>query len=80
MRRALSLMGVLLVAATAATALDTQGTRETLRGLEGVEVLVENLSPEVERDGIDKTTIKTDVELKLRQTGIKVLTPELCAD
>lgn len=74
MRRALWLMAVVLVAATAATAIDSKDGRETLRGLKGVYVLVEHLNPEAERDGLDKTTIQTDVELKLRQAGIQVLT------
>jgi hypothetical protein len=75
MRRALSLMAVLLVAATAAMPqLDDKFGRRSLRGLAGVEVLVEDLTPEAEADGLWKTAIQTDVELKLRQAGIKVLT------
>jgi hypothetical protein len=36
-------------------------------------VLVETLKPEVEENGLTKTAIQTDVELKLRQAGIPVL-------
>ena len=74
MRCALSLMAVLLATAMAATPQDDEYTQETLQGLKGVRVLIENLHPDAARDGLDKTTIQTDVELKLRQTGIKVLT------
>jgi hypothetical protein len=65
---------VLLVAASAATAADTEFTRPSLKGLNAVEVLVESLSTEAERDGLNKTSIQTDVQLKLRQAGIRVLT------
>jgi hypothetical protein len=67
-------MAVLLVAATAATAQDRDYGRETLRGLNGLRVLIGDLKPDAERDGLQKTTIQTDVELKLRLAGIKVLT------
>ena len=50
--------------------------KETLRGLKGVYVLVENLSPDIEEDELKLSTIQTNVELKLRMAGIKVLTRE----
>lgn len=47
MRRAVSFMAVLLVAATGAAAQgDNKYSRETLRGLNGVSVVVEDLTPE----------------------------------
>ena len=46
--------------------------RESLKGLKGVQVLVELLRPDVEGRGVSKDSIKTDVELRLRQSGIKV--------
>src|SRR2546427_13051688 len=55
---------------------DNEGTRATLAGLTGVYVLVENIPDEVQRDGLDTTQIRTDVELKLRQAGITVLTQQ----
>src|SRR2546430_1281063 len=48
--------------------------RETLKGLSGVGVLVENLRADVEAEGLRKADILTDVELRLRKNGIKVLT------
>ena len=47
-----------------------------LRGLKGVNVMVADLRPEIERSGLSKTQIQTDVELKLRMAGIKVLSEE----
>jgi hypothetical protein len=67
---------VLLVAASAATAVDDELSRRSLKGLKGVEVVVESLKAEAERDGLDETSIQTDVELKLRLAGIAVLTKE----
>ena len=49
---------------------------ESLRGIKGVNVLIELLNPDIEKDGLKKEQIKTDVELKLRLAGIKVLNEE----
>ena len=48
--------------------------RGSLAGLTGVSVVVERLRPEVEREGLTQLILRTDVELKLRQAGIRVLT------
>lgn len=53
-----------------------QAKRETLRGLQGVEVLVEGLDPDVEKLGLTREALKADTELQLRQYGIKVLSRE----
>lgn len=50
--------------------------RESLRGLEGVYVVVEELKPEVEQDGLRRSDLLTDVREKLRAAGIRVLTKE----
>ncbi len=55
---------------------DNESTRNTLAGLTGMYVLVEHIPDEAERDGLDTTQIRTDVELKLRQAGITVLTQQ----
>ncbi len=47
--------------------------RNTLCGLQGVAVVVESLKPEVERLGLARDALQTDVELQLRRSGIKVL-------
>ncbi len=49
--------------------------RESLRGLSGVAVIVivEDFSNDAKRAGLTEAQIKTDVELRLRQAGIKVM-------
>lgn len=49
---------------------------DTLKGLQGFYVMVENLTPEEEKHGITSQQLQTDVELKLRQNGIRVLTEQ----
>jgi hypothetical protein len=71
--RPLALAFALLVAEGAAAAQMFVATgRDTLRGLPGVEIVVENLSPEVERDGLTGALIRADVERRLRAAGIRV--------
>jgi len=50
--------------------------RNTLKGLQGVYVIVESLKPEVEKYGLTEQQLQTDVELRLRQNGIKVLSQQ----
>ena len=49
---------------------------EILVGLKGLSVVVEHLNPEAERDGLYKQDIVTAIELRLRETGVRVLTLE----
>ena len=44
---------------------------ESLRGIKGAYVIILDLEPDIEKDGLRKDQIKTDVELKLRLAGIK---------
>jgi hypothetical protein len=53
---------------------DSPLERATLAGLTGVGVRVEPMDPDAEKDGLTTSTLQTDVELKLRQAGIRVLT------
>jgi hypothetical protein len=48
----------------------------SLKGLEGVEVLVEELKSELENFNITAVQIQSDVETKLREAGIKILSKE----
>lgn len=48
----------------------------SLKGLEGVEVLVEELKNELENFNVTAIQIQSDVEAKLRMAGIKVLSKE----
>ena len=56
---------------------DDELSRPTLRGLQGVGVLIENLRFEFEQNGLTRSAIQTDVELKLRQAGIPVLSRDM---
>ncbi len=54
---------------------DNETTRTTLAGLKGFYVVVAVLpdSDEARRDRLEREQLQTDVELKLRQAGIRVL-------
>jgi len=54
---------------------DSEIERASLRGLKGVSVLIDEMSsPAAKGAGLDEVTFRTDVELKLRLAGIRVLT------
>lgn len=46
---------------------------DSLKGLAGVYLLAEPLSPDVERAGLTSAQLRADVELRLRSSGIRVL-------
>lgn len=48
-------------------------TRATLKGLTGMAVAVEGLSADAEKAGVTRARVRTEVELRLRQAGIRVL-------
>ena len=52
----------------------TAGKRDTLRGLREVSVLVEYLPDDVEREGVNREHLIRDIEVRLRQAGLRVLT------
>src|SRR5262245_63675869 len=49
--------------------------RESLRGLPGVEVVVDEMKADAQVDGLSQESIRAAVELILRSKGIRVLTP-----
>ena len=67
---------ILLITGTCAFALVDEEQKQILRGLEGVHVVVQRLKPEIELDGLYRSTLETDAELTLRMGGIKVLSDE----
>ena len=79
---------ILVMTCTCAFALINEEQREVLRGLERVHVVIKRLKPEIEVDGLYRSTLQSDVELTLRMAGMKVLseaeslqtsgTPDLC--
>ena len=72
---ALLVIALLLVLRSLGLAQDTRNP-DSLRGLAGVWVTVSNIPPEAEQDGLFQATLRTDVELRLRMAGIRVLTGE----
>src|SRR2546426_12349826 len=70
------LWGLLGLPALGRCADDGDFARATLRGLQGVYVLIEDLPPESERDGLTMQQLQTDVEEQLRYAGIPVLTKD----
>lgn len=81
MLKQLSMLACLLVtsfllAPSVLAQIDDNQNNETLRGLKGVRFTIRPVSPDLERDGITRSKLQTDVEIKLRQAGIHVLTEE----
>ena len=70
------LVGVLLTMAMGRPVMggDSEFERATLKGISGVQVLVEGFNESAKSAGFDIRTFQTDMELKLRLAGIKVLT------
>jgi len=55
---------------------DAAENRIPFHGLKAVAVFVEDIDQETVQDGLSKEQIKTDVELRLREAGIKVVPVE----
>ena len=68
-------VGVLILVAFPLYALNSEINRTTLKGLRGVRVLVEDLAPEVEREGLVKDQLQKSVEERLRSAGIESPNP-----
>lgn len=52
----------------------TADKRDALRGLTEISVLVEYLPDDVEREGLSREHLKRDIEVRLGQAGLRVLT------
>ncbi len=50
--------------------------RDILKGLKYITVIIMSLEPEVEKNGLTKQQLQTDVELRFRQNGITVFSEE----
>jgi hypothetical protein len=59
-----------------ALAVDDEVTRASLRGLDGVRVVMEDLRPEIIKEGLREDQVRFEVEQQLRSSGIKVLADE----
>lgn len=51
---------------------DQPRDRATLKGIAAIQVVVEDLNPDAERDGLTRDQLQTDVEVRLRKAGIRV--------
>lgn len=71
---------VMVAVSTCSFAFIKQGEEDVLRGLGAVAVKVERLRAEIEQDGLFASTLQSDVEMKLRLAGIKVLSEEQAAE
>lgn len=79
MPRALAIVFALLaiiLARPLSQAGDDAGSRISLKGLPGVSVLVESLSSEARDAGLNEKQILTDVELRLRERGVRLLSSQ----
>ena len=52
---------------------DTQASRETLSGIASVYVVIEGITPELERNGLSAKQLKRDVESQLRKARINII-------
>jgi hypothetical protein len=50
--------------------------KDSMRGLSGLQVVVEDIDSDAAQNGLRRSDVQTDVELKLRLAGITVLTEE----
>lgn len=77
MRRAILVMlaiALLASMASLAAAQRSEGEKKSLRGLSGVFVLIETVSEDARRQGLDDNLLQTDAELRLRKANIHVAT------
>ena len=52
----------------------TADKRDTLRGLREISVLIEYPPDDLEREGLNREQLRRDIEVRLRQAGLHVLT------
>ncbi|CAN5678347.1 hypothetical protein BH24ACI2_BH24ACI2_01360 [soil metagenome] len=76
MKKYFYILAVVLAFATPSKVFSqTNSAIKTLRGFDTLKVEVEPLAPDLEKAGITKEQIQTDVETKLRRAGFKVKKP-----
>ena len=73
---AIAAVCLILVSASPLLGIDARSNRATLKHVKGFAVLVEKLPAGVEGQGLSQSQLQSDVELRLRNAGIKVLTRE----
>ncbi len=74
----LFMVGIVIWAIGSAHAIDSDVTRQTLSGIQGVNVVIEELQPNIQKYapkfGLQKEQIKADVESALKKGGVSVFT------
>jgi hypothetical protein len=72
------ILGTITIVLASISSLAEQPTeapeRESLRGVSGVEVLVEPLNVEIEELGLQTATLQRDIKQRLQKAGVNVLT------
>ncbi len=71
-RLGITVLGLVLIV-TAPAGVQTSDHQATLIGLRGVQIVVEYPDPDAIREGLTRPTLENDLELRLRQAGIRVL-------
>lgn len=69
-------MFAILAISTHAMAHLSAAERELLRGLDGFRLTVDRIRPDIERDGLFRSTLREDMEFRLRMGGVRVLSEE----
>ena len=69
----MAIIGLAGISSSAASAQDSDSFRQSLKGIRTLGVVVEDLPPGAKVLGLTAEVIQTDVELKLRQTGLEVV-------
>jgi len=73
MVKKLALTCTIILFGAAGTFAQKMGQEDSLRGLSGVSVLIAEINSDAERDGLIRGQLQTDIELRLRKAGIRVL-------
>ena len=66
----------LMAESTASAQMFVSTGRDTLRGLPGLEVVVEELPPEVQRAGLATDAVRGDIQRRLASSGVTVYTTQ----
>jgi hypothetical protein len=72
----IAIMGVLIILPGTVWGFHNKINKKSLEGIKGVQVLIEMIRPEIERDGLTHNQIQTDTEQRLRLAGLRVLSLE----
>jgi hypothetical protein len=79
MKKRVFVFAVMLAALSVSThafAALSAADRELLRGVDEFRLAVERIKPEIERDGLFRSILLSDMELRMRLAGIKTLSEE----